>query len=960
MPSPKTNIHFLGWDGPLIPRVAEWMCNHFTIKNADPGSLFNDDWLDLSGWICALPTAQSQIQFSRELRRFADIRRLEYAAPEILSVGQLPERLYAPTRPLAIEIEQTLAWSKVLSDTAPSLLAPLVPKLPDSDEVESWVELASTIRRLQNELASDRLTFAEVAEEAESENDQRRWELLSNLFDMYLVALESAGLSDPGDQRQLAISQKRCRSDHRIALIGTSDLSTLQVDMISSTRGNIDVFVAAPDSYHGHFSSIGCIQSQRWLEHELPLKDEQLIAAGDIADQSQAAAESLARFFEEEHGSIGSSLLHTNTGTQSTNRMPTIGVTDESQVAPIEFELNGYGYETARHLGWSVATTAVGRAISMTATYLQNQTWQSLAGLVRHADVLTWLSRELEVDNVDEILVSLDGLLANHYPIRLETELSPLALKNYPLAIKTAECIAQWTRRFDATQRPLAQWCEDISVWLKDLYRDQLNSESPTTRSKLAFDSTERMLKRFAKVKLELDFVIGGAEAMSMIAARVADLRVVLPAKPGEVEIVGWLDLALDDASSLVVVGLNHPFVPAAVTNDPFLPGNFRTQLRMADNDRRLARDIYYMQLLLSSRKNIRFIVGRNSADGSPTPPSRLLASAPPNDVARRIAGLMDGKREKVNLVHRWDLAAEQSTQKEIPIPNLPVPDDGCPVKAMSVTAFRDYLDCPYRFFLRHVLKLKPIDDESSELAANQFGDLVHGAVEKFGLSDDRDEPSQDKIESLLHQFLHEYGEEHFGNASSTAVQIQLSQAERRLSILSYEQAKRFAEGWRIHETEASVSYEKKGACIEVDGFTMGLRGRLDRIDFHPGTGRWAILDYKTHGHKPEKKHLKNTVDGQQWIDLQLPLYRMMIPYLGIDVVPSEVELGYFNVSDKAAETRVNIANFTETQMQAADDLIYECIRRIRDGDFAPAETPPQYDDYSMILQTGILKPAGS
>ena len=114
----------------------------------------------------------------------------------------------------------------------------------------------------------------------------------------------------------------------------------------------------------------------------------------------------------------------------------------------------------------------------------------------------------------------------------------------------------------------------------------------------------------------------------------------------------------------------------------------------------------------------------------------------------------------------------------------------------------------------------------------------------------------------------------------------------------------------------------------------MGLRGRFDRIDQHAESGRWAILDYKTHGHRPEKKHLKKTEEGQQWIDLQLPLYRMMIPFLGIDAQPPEVELGYFNISEKDEETRINIAEFSEAQMQQAEELIHDCIRRIRAGDF--------------------------
>jgi RecB family exonuclease len=174
------------------------------------------------------------------------------------------------------------------------------------------------------------------------------------------------------------------------------------------------------------------------------------------------------------------------------------------------------------------------------------------------------------------------------------------------------------------------------------------------------------------------------------------------------------------------------------------------------------------------------------------------------------------------------------------------------------------------------------------------------------------------------------------------------------LKVVALRQAERVQQGWRIHRCEASANPEDHNAGIDVDGKRMGLSGRFDRIDFHPQTGRWAILDYKTHGHKPEKKHLKYGEDGEQWIDLQLPLYRLMIPFLGIDARPADVQLGYFNISEKEEETKVNIADFSEQQMQNAQSLIEDCIRAIRAGKFEPTNDHVQFDDYDMILQTGV------
>jgi len=458
------------------------------------------------------------------------------------------------------------------------------------------------------------------------------------------------------------------------------------------------------------------------------------------------------------------------------------------------------------------------------------------------------------------------------------------------------------------------------------------------------------LLQRFAGLHDALDVKVSPAAALGILSGRLAESRVGLDQQGDELQIRGWLDLPLDDSPAMVICGLNHPFVPAPITSDPFLPGSLRSKLRVSDNQRRLARDIYALQVILASRPHVKLIVGKTATDGSPTPPSRLIAAAPAEDVARRIRVLSSGNRQGFQINHVWDNGVNET---RLPVPSVEV--DECPVRSMSVTSFKAYLECPYRFYLRHVLKMKPVDDSSRELAANQFGDLVHAALENFGTSSQKDLTDPDQIYEALRHHLHAYAGQQWGDHVESAVRMQIRQAERRLQHVANEQAKRMSEGWVIYDTETEVEQSGESGIV-VDGKRMAVRGRIDRIDRHSGTGQWAILDYKTHGHKPEKKHLRFDPDTgtAKWIDLQLPIYRMMIPQLGIDADPKQVQLGYFNVSDKEKETCVNIADFSETLMEQAEQLIRDLVRRIFACDFAPTTDEVAYDDYGMILQTGV------
>ncbi len=882
--SSNCRLDFLGWDRPLLPTAAVFLCD----------SLATGAEVDLSSLICVLPSARSAAKFEKLLRDQARQRGMDYLPPEIVTVGQLAERLYQPPLPIALELEQILAWARVLQSIQPTDLTPLIPVVPEQEPIGPWIDFGGTLRRLHEELAAHRLTFADVARATETESERRRWKLLQRIFAGYQAELAAAGLIDPHLARRDAVDCGRCRTDQTVALIGASDLSDAMIEMLRAVDAAVLALVAAPKSASDRFNWLGCVETAAWLDHQLPVTDHQFITADGIDDQAQAVAESITELAK----TFPSGEL-------------TIGVTDESHVAPIEIELRGCGFPSYRNIGWTLAQTAVGRLLDLIATHLRWQSWQTLAALVRHGDVHQFVSQQLpsQQDQADW-LTNLDQLLANHYPVRIGQPLPPAAASRYTLAVSVSQIIEIWLADFAQPNQTISACSRTLARGLQELY--QRGSElSLGERTKSAVDAAQRVLERFAQLNSELDLPITGAAAMEMLAGRLSDVRIGTEMRPDDIEISGWLDLALDTSPALVVLGFNHPFVPAAVTGDPFLPGSLRGKLRIADNDRRYARDLYAAQLMVTTRSHARFIVGRTSAEGSPTPPSRLLAAAPPRDSARRIRQLLDSKRRTIATPHRW-MGGPRHT--DLPVPKLQWSETTNPITSISVTSFRDYLICPYRFYLRHVLGQRPLSDDGSELAANQFGDLIHNALDRFGQSADKNEADPDKIEACIKHHLHEYADQFYGNSATTAVAIQVRQAERRLKALAIEQATRIAEGWQIHCVETPVREEQAG--IEVDGRRMGLRGRIDRIDYHPAKQLWAILDYKTNGDPPRKKHLQQTDDGVRWIDLQLPLYRKMAPFLGIDCKPSEVQLGYFNISQKDTETKINIADFEEGLMR--------------------------------------------
>jgi RecB family exonuclease len=281
------------------------------------------------------------------------------------------------------------------------------------------------------------------------------------------------------------------------------------------------------------------------------------------------------------------------------------------------------------------------------------------------------------------------------------------------------------------------------------------------------------------------------------------------------------------------------------------------------------------------------------------------------------------------------------------------------PLTALSVTRFRDYLACPYRFYLRHVLRLESLSDEAEELDGGAFGGLVHWVLEQFGRADEakkvRCESHGERIAEYLCDKLDTVAAARFGKKlARPAVLVQVEQVRLRLQAFAQWQAKRNQDGWRIVFSEDSEERKSLQLPWPVDGQPFTLQGRIDRIDFHETQRKLCVVDYKTadRGDKPQQTHRK----GDEWIDLQLPLYRHLVRSIKLPPgVPADapVELGYIVLPLDLKSVDLLLADWDEPLLESADEKAREIVRAIRAEKFWPPVSPPPdfFDDVAVICQ---------
>jgi hypothetical protein len=475
-------------------------------------------------------------------------------------------------------------------------------------------------------------------------------------------------------------------------------------------------------------------------------------------------------------------------------------------------------------------------------------------------------------------------------------------------------------------------------------------------------DEVQSALGTLPELPAALQPVLSLVDAVELALQPLEKAAISPPVDFNAIEILGWLELPLDDAPALIVTTVNEGFVPQTQRVDAFLPDALRRELGLLHDDRRGARDAYALQVLAHSRAELRLVSARRDTNKDPLTPSRLLFTGEPEVVAQRALRWFSPPPATPPRPNLLMPPGKLPARSRLEIPQPLASDWGTRVNELlekiTVTQFKSYLACPYRFYLGHVLKLQAHGDEAAELDALAFGNLLHDVLQEFGREEQLQHSSDAaKLRSYFNDRLDAVAAARCRpRHARAAVRVQIEQARLRLRAFADWQAERTQAGWRIVYSEAFD--EQLKIAWTVDGTPIGLRGRIDRIDYHPGERTLAILDYKTGdtARPPDKVHRQRG----EWVDLQLPLYRHLYQCLTLpigDIRTGGVQLGYITLPKDSAGVNARMADWSAEELESADEQARQVIRSLRAGTFwPPNETPPAFEDeFSAICQDQAL-----
>lgn len=930
VPKSSPERRFLSLDGPILQNVAQGLLGQFRGKSAH-----SDLLCDMRSVVVVLPSSLAARRLGELLVIQAEAEQLILYPPQIVTIGGLPERLYCAKHPFASDLVQELAWVDALRSVDTEELKQIVPSPPPPAATQQWFELGKMLSSIHRETASERKNFEAIASLVPVA-EQARWTALAAVQRAYLDRLDALSLWDVQTARLFALDNGEAaeyiqeHTSERVIVVGCVDLNATQRGFLSAIANNVEIWIGADESHEDAFDAFGSLNCTYWQDAELQLPPESLLVAGSPNDQAKLVSGCLAQFGDRYHV-----------------RDVTIGVPDVSLISTLKREL-ALNDVVGRHgPGTAVIQSEPAQLLSLIAQYINLGRYSDFAALVRHAAVDNLITNS-KVAVPDNWLSQLDRYSQSALPKTIDGFVNEDA-DGAETFWQVSKLVNRWLTKLGSRKLSVSAWVQPLLAVFKTAYgNEQVDLHDPVQGPlySAAIQVSEAIIA-LRDIPPELEPTLTLSELVDWLLRSMGGGLIPEPSSGQSIEMLGWLELALDDAPALVLTGVHDGVLPESVNADAFLPNGLRRQLGMMDNARRYARDAYSMQVLISTRQDLRVVVGRTDADGDPLVPSRLLTACPLGDLPSRVLHLVSEDVSDALPVPdgKWKPCVGASQL------SIPRPTPARPLSKMSVTAFRDYLASPYRFYLKHVLRLRDEDDCTRQLDAAGFGVLVHETLDGLGCSEMAACGDEKQIEEFLIARLHELAVDKYGQNPPPAVLIQIEQAELRLSAFAPKQAQRALDGWEIRHVEATIGPEHN-VVLGDEEHNIRLIGRIDRVDFHKYSGKWAIWDYKTSESpkNPVKVHYSPR-DG--WLDLQLPLYRHLGKKLGILEEPI---LGYISIPKQSVETGFYPASFSASQLADADQKSHAVAAAVIRGEFWTEDSPAdvQYDDFSRICMTGI------
>lgn len=889
--------------------------------------------IDLRSVLIVVPGRRFGRELITELVSIGEKTEAWVSPGRVSTPGELSTSLIQHQADAAPALVRAFAWAKTLRTLDTEEFEVLLRRRPTEDSLAEWVRFGAMLDSSVGELARELILPGEVPQRCavlQQMGDARRWEIIERCRQKYETILGEKNLVD-GNLSNLAALRSQTRSValniREIVLVGVAELDGASRAAITRSGLPASALIFGPESESPRIDDFGCVRGEITRER-VPIESSALEIAEDTKDCAARAVGRIAAWTQEHQGLVAR---------------------DVSVCAPEpddarDLALAARGVEGLRFhdaSGEEIGRASVVKLLAAACDHLRERTLESLSAFVKRPEAERWIVHRSKpgrdwIARVDAAAVLNPGIPDIDSPDELREFAENVTNLLGGLASE------------DLSDRDAGGTLDEIIAFLERTFAGEELTERETEALSVIADS-------IAQLREGAGF-IGDLPAwrwIELLLECISQERLTATSSREEIEVLGWLEAAVDRARFIVITGFNEGGIPSGRIEDPLLPERVRAELGMPTGESRAERDAFLLEGLIRSRTEmpdstgrVWFICAKRDGEGNPLKPSRLLFRCDDDEAIERIERLSSEIPEAPGFVAAKSTRDEYANGSGIGFPEAPLHDIALP-NVVRATAFKEYIRSPYVFFLKHVARLTEVSEPDAESDSGAMGSLIHQVLRDFGAGEAKAEKREDAIAQwVLSQFDRALFETS-GPAGSSIRDIQVEVARRRLRTFARVQAAHARDGWSIHETEWESPTPIE---IKAPSGKLLLKARLDRLDRREN--EWLVLDYKTGdaAKEPGKTHVKS----HKWIDLQLPLYVYLLRSCGL--APDGARAGYFLLPKKSVEGRIEFADWDDDQLAEAEALATQIVEGVLQRKFEHGDDPFEEGAIARLCGVTLLE----
>lgn len=336
-------------------------------------------------------------------------------------------------------------------------------------------------------------------------------------------------------------------------------------------------------------------------------------------------------------------------------------------------------------------------------------------------------------------------------------------------------------------------------------------------------------------------------------------------------QVMGVLETRNLDFRHLLLLSTDEGMLPKAPSEVSFIPFTLRKVFGLTTIERQTAVYAYYFYRMIQRAESVT-LVCMNGTDGmNQRTPSRFITQLQVeyDGIITRHALQADGTLAAA--VDPITVEQTDETRRKLMAHFAVNPDPKGHTNALSPTALNDYLNCPLKFYFKHIEGLTFNDENTEDVTVAQFGTIFHYSAElaykrltsgnKHISHQSLTDLTEDEvaIEGIVDQA---FREKYFNIEAKDEMSYDGIQLINRAAIIAYLRQLLRTDAERApFEYVASEQYIQEDFTIPCHGESLSVRlgGIIDRMDCKDGITR--IVDYKTGGDEDGCKSIDELFD---------------------------------------------------------------------------------------------------